>query len=318
MQRKVIAGIVMAVFLLSVIAAGLLARNVGTLASVDTMGDIGVINIGGVITTGSSQSSIFSEVSSGSGDINRQIRKAADNPNLKAVILRLNSPGGTVAGTQEISREIDKLKKSGKKVVASMGDVAASGAYWLAARCDKIVANPGTMTGSIGVIMSTQNLEGLYEMLGVKQINLKKGKHKDMGSAAREMTEEEKAILQSMIDDDYDHFVQAVAEGRDMNVARVRELATGRVFNGSQAKEVGLVDEMGNFYDAVDLTAKLAGIKGEPNVVNIEKEKGWLDVLGNVKLDSLKDSGLQHLLQAYPTTWLIYSPALEAEVRYDG
>jgi len=318
MKRKVIAGIVMAVFLLSVIAAGLLARNSTPLASSDTRGDIGVINIGGMITTGGSQSSILGEVTSGSGDINSQIREAADNPNLKAVILRFNSPGGTVAGTQEISREIDKLKKTGKVVVASMGDVAASGAYWLAARCDKIVANPGTMTGSIGVIMSTQNMEGLYEKLGVEPITLKKGKYKDMGSAAREMTEEEKAILQSMIDDDYNHFVQAVAEGRDMNVARVRELATGRVFNGTQAKEVGLVDQMGNFYDAVDLTAKLAGIKGDPSVVNMEQEKGWLELIGNVRLDSLKGSGLQHMLQAYPAAWLIYSPAWGAEVLYEG
>ncbi len=307
----------MGVFLLSVIAAGLLARNTTSLSS-EVKGDIGVINISGMITTGGSQSSIFGEVTAGSGDINRQLREAADNPNLKAVILRLNSPGGTVAGTQEISREIDKLKKSGKKVVASMGDVAASGAYWLAARCDKIVANPGTMTGSIGVIMSTQNLEGLYEKLGIEQINLKKGEHKDMGSPAREMTEEERQILQSMIDDDYEYFVKAVAQGRNMSADEVRELATGRVFNGSQAKEAGLVDELGNFYDAVDYTAELAGIKGKPNVVNIEDEDNWWRVLGNVQLGSISDNALQYRPEAYPVAWVIYSPAWEAEVNYDG
>lgn len=318
MQRKVIAGIVVGIVLLSVIAAGVLARNTTTLPTTGVRGDIGVINIGGMITTGGSSAGLFGEVTSGSGDINRQIREAADNPHFKAVILRLNSPGGTVAGTQEIAREVDRLKKSGKKVVASMGDVAASGAYWIAARCDKIVANPGTMTGSIGVIMSTQNLEGLYEKLGIEQINLKRGKYKDMGSPAREMTGEEKAILQSMIDDDYEHFVKAVAEGRNMDLEKVKELATGRVFNGTQAKEAGLVDELGNFYDAVDLAAKLAGIRGEPTVVNMETEKNWWDILENVRLGSFSSGKLHHLLEAYPANWLIYLPEWKAEVYYDG
>lgn len=318
MQRKVIAGIVIGIVLLSVVAAGVLARSPAPLAAGDVRGDIGVINIVGMITTGGSSASVFGEVTSGSGDINRRLRKAADNPHLKAVILRLNSPGGTVAGTQEISREIDRLKKSGKKVVASMGDVAASGAYWLAARCDKIVANPGTMTGSIGVIMRTQNLQGLYEKLGIEEINLKKGKHKDMGSPARDMTEEERQILQSMIDDDYEHFIRAVAEGRKMDEEKVRELATGRVFNGSQAKEVGLVDELGNFYDAVDVAAELAGIRGEPAVVNIEQKKNIWDLLGSVHMDRFRGGNLRPLLESYPAAWLIYLPQWEAEVHYDG
>lgn len=308
MQRKIIAGIVVGVILISVIAAGIVAGSSASLvAGGSERADIGVINIGGIITTGGSSGGLIGDMTSGSNDINRQLRKAARTPHLKAVILRLNSPGGTVAGTQEISREIDKLKASGKKVVASMGDVAASGAYWLAARCDQVVANPGTMTGSIGVIMTTQNLEGLYEKLGIDEITLKQGKHKDMGSAFREMTGEEKQILQSMIDDDYDYFVQAVAEGRKMDTEQVKQLATGRVFNGSQAKEAGLVDELGNFYDAVDLTAKLAGVRGEPTVVNLEEQRSIWNLWGSVNLDhSGNGDYLRPLLDSCPPVWLLY------------
>lgn len=317
MQRKIIAGTVIAILLLSVFVAGILTSRPEA-SNARARGDVAVINIGGVITTGGSTSGLLGGVTSGSNDINSQIRQVAENPNIKAVVLRLNSPGGTVAGTQEIAQEIDRLRKSGKKVVASMGDVAASGAYWIASRCDKVVANPGTMTGSIGVIMQTENLEGLYEKLGIEEYTFKSGKYKDMGSPTRQITEDEKAIMQEMVDEHYEHFVTAVAEGRSMDIENARELATGRVFTGSQAKDVGLVDEMGNFYDAIDLAAQLAGIPGKPSVIHLEREKSWWDILGTAKVGTITGNDVRYFLEAYPPAWFIYMPDWKVGINYDG
>lgn len=317
MHKKVITGIIIGIVVISVVAAGIMAGRPAPLSS-SARGNIGVINITGMITTGGSTSPVFGEVTAGSDEINKQIREAADNPNLKAVVLRLNSPGGTVAGTQEIAVEVDRLRKSGKKVVASMGDVAASGAYWIAARADKIVANPGTITGSIGVIMQTTNLEGLYEKLGIEENTFKKGKYKDMGSPTRKITGEEKAIIEGMIDEHYRQFIRAVAEGRNMDLDQVRKLATGRVFTGSQARDVGLVDELGNFYDAVNLAAELAGIRGKPVVVNLGPEKNWWDILESVAFRPFESVNWQRFLEEYPAAWLLYSPEWKAGYIYNG
>ncbi|MCF8011283.1 MAG: signal peptide peptidase SppA [Clostridiales bacterium] len=295
MQRKIIASIVVGVMVISVIAAGLIARK--SPVSHDTKGDIAVINITGMITTGGSSAGIWSSTTAGSGDINQQLRDAADNTNLKAVVLRLNSPGGTVAGTQAIAMEVKRLRNSGKKVVASMGDVAASGAYWIAACCDKIVANPSALTGSIGVIMQLDNLEGLYDKLGIEQHTFKEGKYKDMGSPTRKMTQEEKEIFQEMLNEHYQQFIDAVAEGRHMDRENVKKLATGRVFTGTQAVSNGLVDNTGNFYDAIDLAAELAGIKGEPSITRLEPEKKWWNMIQGKSPASLNTSGLKYLLK---------------------
>jgi len=223
----------------------------------------------------------------GSEAIMEQLRRAADDPSVKAVVLRLNTPGGTAAASQEIALEVDRLRKAGKKVVASMGDVAASGGYWIACRCDKIVANPGTITGSIGVIMETQNLQGLYEKLGVDPVVFKSGPHKDMGSTSRVVTEQEQQIFQSMVDDMYKQFVETVSEGRGIDQAQVREVADGRVFTGSQAMENGLVDDLGNYYDAIDIAADLAGIRGEPEVINLSPEYPWWGMLSGIQTGAL-------------------------------
>lgn len=229
-------------------------------------GRIGVIHVEGLIT-GSSSSGGFMGVSAAAPSLMKQLKEAREDKGIKAVLIRINSPGGSAAASQEIGQEIDKIRKEGKKVVASMGDVAASGGYWIAAKADRIIADPATMTGSIGVIMETENMQELFDKIGISPQTIKSGPFKDMGSPSRPMTDEERNILQSMVDDIYQQFVDVVAEGRKMDRDKVLELADGRIFTGRQAKEKGLVDELGNYYDAVDLTAELAGIKGEPVLI---------------------------------------------------
>ncbi|AGL03862.1 signal peptide peptidase SppA [Desulfoscipio gibsoniae] len=288
LKHKVIAGLIIGLVFLSLMAAAIYGKNGGRgyydQSSSGSM--IGIIQINGAIASGADSSSLFSTVA-GSEAIMEQLRRAADDPAIKAVVLRLNTPGGTAAASQEIALEVDRLRQAGKKVVASMGDVAASGGYWIACRCDKIVANPGTITGSIGVIMETQNLQGLYEKLGVDPVVFKSGPHKDMGSTSREITEREQQIFQSMVDDMYEQFVDTVSEGRGIDQARVREVADGRVFTGSQAIKNGLVDDLGNFYDAIDIAADLAGIKGEPEIIDLSPQYPWWGMLSGMRTGAL-------------------------------
>ncbi|MFZ3065886.1 MAG: signal peptide peptidase SppA [Nitrospirota bacterium] len=227
---------------------------------------IAIINIKGVIVD--SKSTV------------REIRKYADNPSVKAVIVRIDSPGGGVVASQEIYEELKWLKeKKQKKVVASMGTVAASGGYYVACASDWIVANPGTLTGSIGVIMEFANLEGLFKKIGVEGVIIKSGKHKDIGSPFRSITNDEKELLQAIIDDVYAQFISAVADGRKMKPEAVKELADGRIFTGRQAKELKLVDELGTMQDAINITARLAGIKGEPGIIEKRMDFSILDLL---------------------------------------
>ncbi len=227
---------------------------------------IAIINIKGVIID--SKSTV------------REIRKYADNPSVKAVLVRIDSPGGGVVASQEIYEELKWLKeKKQKKVVASMGTVAASGGYYVACASDWIVANPGTLTGSIGVIMEFANLEGLFKKIGVEGVVIKSGKHKDIGSPFRSLTKDEKDILQAIIDDVYAQFISAVVDGRKMKPEAVKELADGRIFTGRQAKELKLVDELGTMQDAINITARLAGIKGEPGIIEKRMDFSILDLL---------------------------------------
>jgi len=196
------------------------------------------------------------------------LKRFAENPYVKAIVLRIDSPGGGVVPSQEIFDAVQRVRnKNNKAVVASMGTVAASGGYYIAAATDRIIANPGTLTGSIGVIMETANVEGLLKKIGVEGIVVKSGKFKDVGSPLRKMTDEEQALLQSVMDDVHKQFIDAVAEGRAMEVDTVQALADGRIFTGRQAKEAKLVDELGNLDDAIQLAADIAGIEGEPKVV---------------------------------------------------
>ncbi|MDK2927406.1 MAG: protease [Bacillota bacterium] len=228
------------------------ARAVGSRA-------VGLIYVDGVITGGESAAGFFG-ASTGSDSVLAQLKEAREDPGVKAVVLRINSPGGSAPAAQEIGDEIERLRKAGKLVVASMGDVAASGGYWIAAMSDRIIAEPATLTGSIGVIMQLTNMQNFYGKIGFSYETFKSGPHKDMGSSVRPVSPEERAIFQSMIDDIYGQFINVVAQGRNMPVERVRAIADGRVFTGRQAKTAGLVDELGNFNYALDRAATLAGL----------------------------------------------------------
>lgn len=210
----------------------------------------------------------------GAEQIARRIEQMAETKGVKAIVLDINSPGGSVGAVQEIHSRILRIKKE-KKIpfVALFGDISASGGYYIAAACDRIVAHPGTLTGSIGVIFSVSNLEGLFQKIGYKTDPIKSGKHKDIGSPARPMTAEERLILQNLIDDAYGQFVQAVADGRKMTVEEVKPLADGRIYSGRQALDLKLVDAVGDSFDATKLAAELGGIKDEKPRVRRDAEK---------------------------------------------
>ena len=193
---------------------------------------------------------------------------------IKAIILRIDSPGGGVAATQEIYQEIERTKKS-KKIVASLGSIAASGGLYVAAPADLIVANPATVTGSIGVIMQMMNIEELFGKIGLTPVVIKSGRYKDIGSAVRPMTEEEQKLLQGVVDQLHHQFVRDLAKGRGLTEEVVAELADGRIFTGEQALELKLVDKLGNFEDAVAVASKMAGLEGRTNLVFPRKTDSW-------------------------------------------
>ena len=195
-----------------------------------------------------------------------QVRDLMENDRIKAVVLRIDSPGGAVAPTQELYTELLKLKEI-KPVVTSMGTVAASGGYYLSCATDWIVSNPGTITGSVGVIMEFTNLEDLFSKLGVSSRTIKSGKFKDTGNPMRPMTDEEETLLQAMIMDTYDQFVEAVLEGRSVDEDKVRPYLDGRVLTGRQAHKLGLVDELGNINDAIEKATEMAGLTEVPEEI---------------------------------------------------
>lgn len=199
-------------------------------------------------------------------DVSAQLRELGEREDVRAVVLRIDSPGGAVGPSQEIYSEVKRLKEI-KPVVASMGSISASGGYYIAAAANKIVANPGTITGSIGVIIEFFNAQELLNKVGLKGYVVKSGRFKDIGSPLRGIEPEEKELIQGVIDDVHRQFVTAVAEGRGKNADDIRKIADGRIFTGQQAKELGLVDELGDLSAAIDISAKLAGIEEEPEVI---------------------------------------------------
>lgn len=206
----------------------------------------------------------------------RQLAQAEADPRIQAVVLRISSPGGSIAASQEIYNMIERFPKP---IVVSMGDQVASGGYYISAAADAIVANPGTITGSIGVISALMNLEGLYEKLGIEVEIIKSGEHKDMFQRA--LTDEERQLLQELNDEAWRQFVEAVAKGRELDVAHVEQLATGEIFTGSQALELGLVDRLGDLNDAVQLAGELAGIEN-PVAVELRSPSLWQQLMGTV------------------------------------
>jgi protease-4 len=206
--------------------------------------------------------------------------QVAKNDGIRSVVLRVNSPGGAVAPTQEIYDAVMRVRER-KPIIASLSGLAASGGYYVAAACDAIVSNPGSLTGSIGVIMQFGNLEELLDTIGLAGFVLKAGKYKDVGSPLRPMGDDERALLQTLLENVHEQFIQAIAQGRGLPVERVLELADGRIYSGQQAFEAGLVDRLGGLHEAVALAAEQAGIQGEPKTVSFKSERSpwWLSHL---------------------------------------
>jgi protease-4 len=253
-------------------------------------GKIGLINIEGVILD--------------SKETLAQLDRYQKNQAIKALVIRINSPGGGVAAAQEIFEELQKTKSQHRKpIVASMGSLAASGGYYVACASDRIFANPGSITGSIGVIVQLANISGLLEKVGVKSVTIKSGEHKDMGSMTKDLSPEDQKIFQGVLDDMHDQFIDVVAKSRRMSKEKVREISDGRIFTGRQAISLGLIDELGNLSDAVNCAAQMAGIKGKPRIVEERKRVfSLLDLLGS-KIFSFPGSPPD---AGWPTFWIQY------------
>lgn len=241
----------------------------------DSNRNVAVVYLTGPIAFGQ-YSSLFGSSSSAERTL-RDLERAEKDRSVRAVVIRINSPGGSAAASQELNAQVERIKKAGKKVVASFGDIAASGGYYVGVAANRIVADPASITGSIGVIATVPNLQELYEKIGYREQVFKGGAHKDMLSPSRPITPKEEKIIRDIIDDTYNQFIHAVAQGRNLPLARVRTLADGRIFTGAQAKKLGLVDELGGLRDAIKSAAQLAEIKGEPRVVEY-RTPGLLDL----------------------------------------
>jgi protease IV len=229
---------------------------------------VAVIYIQGTILSGNVPAGLGYATSE---EISENIHRAAADGGVKAIVLRVNSPGGSPAAAQEIVGEIKKVRAKGIPVVVSMGDLATSAAYYISAPTDYIIANPSTNTGSIGVIWIFQNMSASYNETGVDYYVAKSGELKDMGSTWRGLTDKEKEYADAVVMESYEDFITDVSEGRNMSRGEVKALADGRIYTGSRAKELGLVDGFGNLYDAIDKAAELGGIAGEPGIEYMNK-----------------------------------------------
>lgn len=249
---------VLAICLLVVLGTDVLTRWLGSEKALPTGEKVAVVRVEGMVLD--------------ARQVVEALERQAKDPKVKAIVLRVDSPGGAVAPTQEIFRAVRALSKK-KRVVASLGSMATSGGYYVACAAERIVANPGTLTGSIGVVVHLANFEKLLSKLGIEGQVVKSGDFKDMGSMYRPLSERERNILQEVVNDVHEQFVEDVARSRNMELEKVRTIADGRIFSGRQAKGLGLVDELGGLKEAIQLAAKMAQIKGEPLVLEEPKEK---------------------------------------------
>ena len=287
-KRKVALGVAAGVLVLTVVIAGAIEpptalppeRWEERVLQGTGQAKVAVLQVRGEIVTGRDPTASLAS----SDLVVSQLRQARRDPDVAAVILRLDTPGGSVVASDEILAAIRDVQEAGKPVVASMADVAASGGYFIASGADRIVANPSTITGSIGVIMVLLNLEGAAGKLGVDPVVIKSGRFKDIGSPFREMTKEERGILQALIDEAYERFVGVVAEGRQMPAEEVRALADGRLLSGQQAHDAGLIDQLGGIDEAIATARELAGV-GEATVVEYERPFSFGDLFGGFGLD---------------------------------
>jgi protease-4 len=234
-------------------------------------------------------------------DLVRELKAHRENPLVKAVVIRINSPGGVVGPTQELHQALMRVREAGKPVVASLGSVAASGGYYTAVAADRIIANPGTLTGSIGVIMQMANVENLFKKVGVDYIVVKAGQYKDLGNFSRPMTPEERRVLQTLLDDVHAQFIDAVAAGRKLDRAEVVKFADGRVFSGVQARDLKMVDALGSLEDAVNDAARLAGLPVPPPVVRPSRRFSIFDLVRSQLGFRLPGLGLAPSLPTFRT-----------------
>jgi protease IV len=235
----------------------------GEEGSTEGGGKIGIVDLEGVISSELSEQTV------------RQLTKHRDDPAIKAVVLRIDSPGGGVASSQEVYEEVKRTRAGGKLVVASLGSVAASGGYYVACAADRIFANAGTLTGSIGVIVQLANAEELLRKVGVAATVITSGPFKDSGNPTRALRPEERQVFQALVDDVYQQFVEAVSQGRQIPLVEARQLADGRIYTGRQAKELRLIDELGTLQDVIAYTATTIGISGKPTLVREREERLW-------------------------------------------
>lgn len=255
LMASLVVGGIFLFFLLVVLVSGMF-RDGSVVVSVGSK--IGVLEVEGTIVD--------------SRRMIEQIEEFRDRSNIKAVVVRINSPGGGVGPSQEIYAELKRLAEE-KPLVVSMGAVAASGGYYIAVAGERIFANPGTITGSIGVIMSFPNYQELMSKVGIQTEVVKSGRFKDIGSSTREFLEADRALLQEMIDDVHLQFVEAISAGRNIPIERLQPFVDGRIFTGRQAKAAGLIDELGTLSDAIKYAAKIAGIDADSDLVYPEPEK---------------------------------------------
>ena len=246
---------------------------------------IGVVDITGLI--------------SDSQNIVKQVKGYSQDKRIRGILLRIDSPGGSVGPSQEIYDEVLKTRNKGKTVYASMGTLAASGGYYIASAAEKIFANPGTLTGSIGVIMAFSNAKGLMEKIGLQPEVIKAGEYKDIGSPARAMTQKEKNLLQSVVTDVHQQFIEAVAAGRNISITEVTKIADGRILTGRQAYSLNLVDQMGGMQVSIDQLAKKVGIVGTPKIIKEKAPVGLLDwvlqtTINQPLIDRIPDPSLQY------------------------
>lgn len=241
--------------------------------------------------------------------VNDLLRKYSKDDSVKSIVLRIDSPGGGVAASQEIHQEVKRIRDSKEKaVVVSMGSVAASGGYYIACAANRIMANPGSITGSIGVIAQWTNYEDLLHWAKMKDVTFKSGQFKDSGSPVRDISAQEKEYFQQLVDELYRQFLESVAEGRKMKIEDVKKLADGRVYSGEQARKMGLIDDLGNLQEAIELAARLGGIKGEPRVVEPTKERVSLFDLLFGKISNFLPTGTTSGRAVFEYRWAADAP----------
>lgn len=250
---------------------------------------VGIVRVDGAIEM-SGSSGPFG-IPQGAEAVIKRLGELEQDDNIKAVVLRINSPGGTVAATQEIYEKIWKLRKKNIIIVASMGDVAASGGYYIASACNYIMANYGTITGSIGVIAFSPNLKRLFDKFGIQMNVIKSGKYKDILATHRDMTPEERSLLQEMIDLSYNKFVRDIALGRNMNQEDIRPIADGRVMNGETALKNKLIDQLGTFEDSILKAKELAALDADAPVYD-QVDSPFQELFGSIKNLFLGHAGL--------------------------